>query len=233
MRLSIDDGKDKDLSQPFQAETVKFKDLDKKKKKEYIWDYYKWHIIAVSFFLIIAAVVIPQILDNLKPTKLYVTMINCEWTSDVANEVLMDYADQYEIDTEEYNLFIDTSTIIRRNKIDKISSESAQKIAALIGNNTIDILSSDQANHEAYAAVGTYYDLEEILPQEFLDQYRDLLVYTINENTNEKKAFGINTTGLDALEGAFNDESITGIVLNSENTKEAVDFIYYLFDYTN
>ena len=100
MRLSIDDGKEKkNLAAPFQAEVVKFKDLTPKKKMEYIWDYHKWKIITISCTIILLCVIVPQIINNLKPTSLYVMMINSPWESEDADAMLEDFAAAEGIDT--------------------------------------------------------------------------------------------------------------------------------------
>lgn len=232
MRLSIDDGKEfKNLGKAFQAETVTFKELDTKQKREYIWDYYKWPIIVTLCVIALAIVVVPQILDNLKPTKLYLTMVNCEWSGDKGSQLLNDYAKAYDIDTEEYKLTADTSTVIIRDSIDNYSMESAQKLVALIANNTIDTFVSDMDNHMAYSDSGTFFDLRDILDAEFIELYADKLVYTVDSDTGEEIPYGIYVEDLKAFQDAYLEEAVLGVILNSENVESAVDFIYYVFEY--
>lgn len=233
MRLSIDDGKEKkDLGKAFQAETVTFKDLDFKQKKSYIWDYYKWHILAVAAVILMAIVIVPQVMESMKPTKLYLAMINCEWTGDKGTELLNEYATAYDIDTNEYKLTADTSTVIVRDSVDSYSMESAQKLVALIGNNTIDVFVSDQSNHDAYSGQGVYYDLREILDTEFIETYKDRLVYTTDAETGEEIPYGIYVEDLEKFKDAYLKEAILGVILNSENADAAKDFIYFVFNYT-
>lgn len=232
MRLSIDDQKEKkDLGKAFQAETVTFKDLDSKQKKAYIWDYYKWHILTVIGVILLAIIIVPQVIESMKPTKLYLAMINCEWTADKGTELLNDYAEKYDIDTEEYKLTADTSTVIKRDSVDNYSMESAQKLVALIGNNTIDVFVSDSANHEAYSGQGVYFDLREILSAEFIEEYKDRLVYTTDSETGEEIPYGIYVQDLDKLKDSYLGEAVLGVILNSENVDAAVDFIHFIFDY--
>lgn len=234
MRISIDDNKEyKELGKAFQAETVTFKDLDFNQKKEYIWDYYKWHILSVIAIILLAIVIIPQIIDNMKPTKLYLTMINCEWSGDEGSELLNKYAEAYNINTEEYKFTADTSTVIIRDSIDQNSMESAQKLVALIANNTIDVFVSDIANHEAYSGSGTFFDLRNILDAEFIEKYSDRLVYTTDPDTGEDIPFGIYVEDLESFNDAYLKEAVLGVILNTENVDAAVDFIYYIFAYTN
>ena len=234
MRLSIDDGKEKkDLGKAFQAETIKFKDLDFNQKKEYIWDYYKWYIITAVALIVMAIVTVPQIIESMKPTKLYLTMVNCEWAHDEGTELLNEYAEIYDIDTEKYKLTADTSTVIVRDSIDSYSMESAQKIVALIANNTIDVFVSDLANHEAYSGQGVYYDLREILSADFLEEYNERLVYTTDTETGEEIPYGIYVEDLEKFKDAYLEEAVLGVILNTENVDAAVDFIHFIFDYNN
>lgn len=232
MRLSIDDGKEKkNLGEAFQAETVTFKDLDFQQKKSYIWDYYKWHILSVIGVILLAVVIVPQIIDNMKPTKLYLTMVNCEWAHDEGSLLLDEYAKAYDINTEEYKFTADTSTVIVRDSVDKFSVESAQKLVALIANNTIDVFVSDMANHTAYSDSGTFFDLSEVLDAGFIEKYKDRLVYTTDSETGEEIPTGIYVEDLDKFEDAYLKEAVLGIILNSENLEAAKDFIYFVFNY--
>lgn len=232
MKISINDGKEKnDLGKAFQSELLTFKDLNFQQKKAYIWDYYKWYILTFLCVILMAIVIIPQIIDNMRPTKLYLTMVNCEWGSDDGEQLLSDYAKAYDIDTEEYKLTADTSTIILRDNVDQSSMESAQKLVALIGNNTIDVFVSDKANHEAYTNSGVFFDLRDVLSEEFLSQYNDRLVFTTDEKSGEEIPYGIYVEDLSAFTDAYRSEAVLGIILNSENADAAVDFIYYIFNY--
>lgn len=232
MRLSIDDGKEKkNLGEAFQAETVTFKDLDFQQKKSYIWDYYKWHIMTVIGILLLAIVIVPQIIDNMKPTKLYLTMVNCEWAHDEGAVLLDDYAKAYNISTDEYKFTADTSTIIVRDSVDKFSVESAQKLVALIANNTIDVFVSDMDNHTAYSDSGTFFDLSEVLDSGFIEQYKERLVYTTDSETGNEIPTGIYVEDLDKFKDAYLSEAVLGIILNTENLEAAKDFIYFVFDY--
>lgn len=232
MRLSIDDGKEKkDLGKAFQAETVSFKDLNSKQKKEYIWDYYKGPILITIALILMAIVIVPQVMESMKPTKLYLAMINCEWSAETGTELLNEYAKAYDIDTEEYKLTADTSTVIIRDSVDNYSMESAQKLVALIGNHTIDVFVSDKANHDVYTNQGVFFDLREVLDEEFLTTYNERLVYTTDEESGEEIPYGIYVEDLEKFEGAYLNEAILGVILNTENVDAAKDFIYFIFDY--
>ena len=236
MRLSIDDGKEKkNLAAPFQAEVVKFKDLTPKKKMEYIWDYHKWKIITITCTIILLCVIIPQIVNNLKPTSLYVMMINSPWESEDADAMLEDFAATEGIDTGKNKLLADTSTYLARNETNTFNMQSAQKIAALLANETIDIMISDPENHSAYCENNVYYDLTEILDPAFLEQYADRLVYVKSGDSDTEKPYGIDITGLPALAGAYseNQQVVCGIVVTSKNPENAKAFISYLFDSAN
>ena len=234
MRLSIDDGKEKkNLAEPFQKEIVKFKDLSSKKKLEYIWDYHKWKIITITALIVILSVVIPQVIDNLKPTSLFVMMINSTWDTETGDALLTDFANDKGIDTNKNKLIADTSTLLIRNESNTYNMQSAQKIVALLANETIDIMISDPLNHTAYCENNVYYDLTEVLDPAFIEKYSDRLVLAQSGDSDRKKPYGINMNGLSKLEGAYNEEEsiVCGIVVTSQNLENAEDFIYYLFDY--
>ena len=218
----------------FQNEKTAFKELSFKKKLEYIWDYYKIMIITICGVILLAIVVVPQIIENMKPTKLYVTMINTEWTDDDMEPLFEEFSNEYDIDREEYKLVSDTSTIINHNKPDQNSVDSAQKIAALIGNKTMDVFVSDLVTHDTYSDKGSFYDLRKILDEEFIEQYKDILYYTEIENedgTKESIPYGIYINSLETFSDAYTVDAVAGIILNTENLESAKNFIYMVFDY--
>lgn len=67
-------------------ETSKFKQLDNKQKLQYIWDYYKIHIIATAAIICIIFSITSTILKN-KAVDLYVAYINIVTTDELLSSI--------------------------------------------------------------------------------------------------------------------------------------------------
>ena len=74
-------------------------------------------------------------------------------------------------------------------------------------------------------------DLSEVLDSGFIEQYKDRLVYTTVPETEEKIPTGIYVEDLEKFKGAYLNEAVLGIILNTEKIESAKEFIYFIFNY--
>lgn len=215
---------------PFQKEKVTFKDLDRKKKLEYIWDYYKWPIIIIVVAALVIGVSLPQLIENRKEIVLYAAFVNTQLSdSDETPALLTNYAEQKEIDIEGKRMMLDCSMTINHQNPTDFTMQCTQKLAAMFSANQLDVIVEDIDTLESYTEFGVYVDLEDTMSPEFINKYKDKLVYKKGQD-GEEAAYAIDVSESPVLleEGAYIIPAYASIAVNSEHPENAVKFIEYL-----
>ena len=156
------------LQDEIKQEQKKVKDMPLKGKIKYFWDYYKIHTI-VGILLIIGIVVfVRDFVKSSRPMYLDAIMINTILDYEDPQDIGDDFAKYANVDTEEYNLVIETGASISMEFNDEMSMATAQKIMALFQAGTIDVLIGPEeiadyyAVSDAYGNIYTYLSAEQI-----------------------------------------------------------------------
>lgn len=215
---------------PFQKEKVTFKDLDRKKKLEYIWDYYKWPIIFIAVAALVIGVSLPQLIENRKEIVLYTAFVNTQLSdSDETPALLTNYAEQKNIDIEGKRMMLDCSMTINHENPTDFSMQCTQKLAAMFSANQLDVVVEDIDTLESYTEYGVYVDLEQVMSPEFIEKYKDKLLYKKGQD-GEEAAYAIDVSESPVLveEGAYIIPAYASIAVNSEHPENAIAFIEYL-----
>lgn len=233
MKISLHpESEDPALQKAFQTEQVSFKELTFQKKILYIWDYYKWWFIIAAFLIVSAVILVPQILENKKDCVLYALFVNTQITDQTTTSLMDDFVEYADIDLEGKRITLDPSLKINLKSADTLSMNSSQKMVALLGNKTMDLVIEDEDCYRHYASLGVFINLEEELPAELLEKCRPYLVYTSgSEDGGNEKAYGINLKDCKILqkENAYVVEPYFSICVNAKEKENAIKFLEYLF----
>lgn len=218
---------------PFQKEEVHFKDLDRKKKLSFIWDYYKWPIIVVIGLVITLAISLPQLIENSKEIVLYSAFVNTQLSD--TNEIhplLQEFAEEKEIDLDGKRMMLDCSMIINHENPSNFSMECSQKLTAMFSAKKLDVVVADKETYENYEVFGVYEDLEKLMDEEFIEKYKDKLVYSSTNDSNEKHAYAIEVTDSKVLQEykAYLVPAYFSIAVNAQHPENAVEFLEYLME---
>lgn len=181
----------------------KMKDMTLKGKLSHLWTYYKFH----AAMIIVAVIIIAYLAHHFatyRETRLYAILVNAYVPEDTGTAALTEEFEEYSgIDRDKYQVYFDTSF----NLSDKASYETGstnEKLATLLYAKTPDVLIANTSVFEYYAQREYFADLEQLLPEEVLDEYKDYLYYTdaatfidetdINnlDSTDEAELFTIN-----------------------------------------
>lgn len=174
-----------------------------REKLAYFWDYYKVHTIVAICVIALAISLVRQIESN-KPCAFYAALLNAvpvlenTDTSAIWENEFQEYAG---IDTEAYQVIIDTSISLSAGGSSQYEMANRQKMAAMMHAGDIHAIVADTETFEGYARVGTFYDLTEIFNAEELAPYADLLYYTDAAAFDEEP--GSTLTEMEAAEKAF------------------------------
>lgn len=246
-KKSVDSVKDE-----IKQQRAKFADLDFKHKLGYISDYYKWYIIGTIALVIIGAVFIRDMRDNLRPTYLTVEMINSYYVNDTTNTVKSDYVSQYDIDLETYHLNIETDVTLSTESFDTMMMASQQKLIAMYSAKELDVVIGPVDIMEGPANCDCYGDLSQMLPADLVEELkdRDYEFYYFDPAADEIEDYeegrepyfaGIYLDNCSYLNnngeyGAFpvaktpGERPVFTIAANTENLEHAIEFLRFLIE---
>ncbi len=165
------------IHEEIKEQQQKTKDMSTKGKLQYFWYYYKVHTlvgIAVVSFVIMF---IYQYVTN-KDYAFYATIINADVTYIEDNQWGDEFTQYAEVDTEEYQVYIDTSMMLSDNDSTQYSMSNVEKLLAMLQTGTIDVIVADTDVFEGYAQNEYFMNLEEVLPEDILTKYKDCFYYT-------------------------------------------------------
>lgn len=156
------------LQDEIKQEQKKVKDMPLKGKIKYFWDYYKIHTIVGILVIIGIVVFVRDFVKSSRPMYLDAIMINTILDYEDPQDIGDDFAKYANVDTEKYNLVIETGASISMEFNDEMSMATAQKIMALFQAGTIDVLVGPEeiadyyAVSDAYGNIYTYLSAEQI-----------------------------------------------------------------------
>lgn len=160
----------------FREEREALKNGTFKQKMQYFWDYYKWHVIIGAFVLVLLVIFIKDIVNN-KDFAFHGFFINTRANHGVSELFLDEFVQLAELDTEKYEVFIDSDESIIKNSYDEITSAAHQQLTISIMAEEVDFVAMDEDTFGQYASTSTYFDMREILSDEQIAKYEPYFYY--------------------------------------------------------
>ena len=154
------------LKDEIKQENIKIKDMPLKKKAKYIWDYYKFPILGVLVGLFLLGTFIRDYRINSRPIYLDAILINSDLAYSPEDGLKEDFIRYASVDTDTYNLMIDSSIIIDKENYDQMSVANAQKVLAMYTAGDMDVIIGPESIIDEYGAMGAHMDLEGIMSDE-------------------------------------------------------------------
>lgn len=185
MKIGIDDNKidiqenaqSEELAQMIKEqsarEETKFAELDRKKKAEYIWDYYKWWIIGGIVAIIAITVFIRDYRENSRPVYLRAEMLNTYFGYDKSNTLYDDFVREEGIDLSKEQLTIGTEIYLSDENFDTTMIAYQQRLMASYAAQDIDVVIGPKNIIEGPANCDAYADLKKVLPQDLISDLED------------------------------------------------------------
>lgn len=210
------------IQQEFQSDREKVRGRSVRYKLEYFFMYYKVPVILT----IAAAAILFSIIYSRSQYKEYAFqafLVNAKNT--IYDETLeQKFGELAEIDTEKYQISIDSSLFINGNSQAAIAS--TEKLSASVNSQLADICVMPEELFLLYAEQGLYGDLQNFLTEEQLEEYEELILYQngIPVGIRAEKFHGIAEAGLYSAE----DMPVFGIVYNTRHQKECSLFLDFL-----
>lgn len=166
----------------FKEERAALKQATIKEKFSYFWEYYKWHTIVIIAAVIFVSTLIYQMVTQ-KDNAIYVAMLNTVETES-SEEYTRQFTEYAGINTDKYNVLIDTSMYIDlsdMSKLDERTLSSNEKLLVYIAAGDVDVVISNETTLLSYAYNGAFYDLRTILTEEQIARYEPYFFY-IDQN---------------------------------------------------
>ena len=165
----------------FREEREAMKHGTPKQKLEYFWLYYKWHvIIAVAAIAAITSFIYEAV--TRKETALYALFLNSfVLAEDSAEAYKQSFLDTSEINTDEYEILVDTSLYLQPGSMDENTYAAVQKVSVYVAAGEIDLIGADQAAFEYYGYLDYLADLRDMLTPEQIEKYSPYFYYIDGE----------------------------------------------------
>lgn len=191
----------------------------------YIWEYYKIPILAFAGAVLLLASLIPSILNNTDPVfSCYI--VNSPIYGQSYDEFTLGFREFAEIPAEERCDFDSGMVIDWENS--STGYEYLMKITAVIASKGLDVIVADEPTVLHFTKMAGYLDLEEFLPEQMLEQWKDRLYFAQDED-GSAHAYALDVSGSAALKSAGVTKPVYFSVLaNSTHTDTALLFLEYL-----
>ena len=214
---------------PMEKKTA-FKDLSRKAKVQYIWDYYRWHIIAA---ICLVAFVISMIVHYAayRESVLDIVMVN---TLNPYEENVSSTDEFFEQEgfTKKEEVTVDTSITFSDDDNYSTNYYSDQKLTLKLSVGGADVLFAPEFVFQQYADAGSLMPLTDYLTADELEQYKDMIVYATDSETGETLPCGLELNDNQWLSdyGYYTGTVCFGIAYATDNKGNAVDFFHYVMN---
>lgn len=216
-------------------EGSKLKDMTLGEKFEYIWEYYKVHIILTVFLVFFTVSMVKLIYNNIKYEEIFhCAVVNSIMSGSEEDYISKGFGEYLEIDKEHDKLTFDSSYMFLWDNISYNTSDvtytSRMKVAAALAAKTIDVFVTDTTYIESGASESQFYDLSTILPADLYAIVEPYLIYAEDdEGVNRPFAINISGTHLDR-EVFYQEPPCLAIVSNTQHLDAAIEFVKYAFE---
>ncbi len=209
-----------------------FKALSTKAKFQYIWDYFRWHIL---IGICVLALVIYGIvhLVTYRESVLNVIMVNCYNNLENDSAGFDAYLEQEGYDLSKTQVSLTASLTTMMDDIDATGLSDFDSLTLQLTAGGEDLIFAPEDIYMEYASQGCMTDLSEQLSADLLETYRDQLVYATDSETGESYPCGICLKD-NAWMGEYRyyeEDCYFGILTKAEHTENAMGFFEYVLRY--
>lgn len=215
------------LKEQFKVDIERYKGLKTRgEKAAFVWDYYKYPIIAIGTALVILILVLLNNIGRVK-TSLYMVMVN----SDAAyvecdDSGIQDILERSDFETGGKKIEINASYTIGSPGSTTSDLETIQVLNALFTISDMDIYIADRTYFDYFAGQDAYADLSLLIDKELLEKWENNLYY-VDNSSGQRILAGIIIPEDSVFHkaGYYHDEAILGVAGRADNLEAAVQFV--------
>lgn len=215
-----------------ETEKQKLKNMSSRDRVWYIWEYYKFHILALILAVGAVWTVGNMIYRQTFTTRLSIAIVNdrAGGSSSTAplEANLRDALGFGKKDLLEINEGLSAS--FGDEGMSQYEYATLAKISALVASKSLDVFIADQEAIDHYQSVHAFDNLEETLPPGLFSRLEDSIYHAPDENGNlQPVALSLEGTAFTELTGIVMDPPYLAVVSSSQHKEEALQMIEYLF----
>lgn len=216
---------------PELSEREKLKNMTPKDRVWYIWNYYKFHMLAVAVALVIIHVIATSVYRSTFSTALHCISIDSYSASDVNFTPLEeDFSSWLGLSEKE---LITTEVLSMRygEDADEYSMANMAKMSAMVASRDLDVTICNTESIDHYASLSGYLDLETALPADILALVQDRLYYTTGEDgVSHAYAIDLSGTAFAAECSLSQGQPLFGIISSTTRIDNVLALIRYIFE---
>ena len=199
---------------------------DRKSRINFIWDYYKIHIIAVLTVIGLGLVLIISNIGR-KDASMYVVLLNNDSSLVECDPSIFDEElSKSSLDLKGKTVDVNDKLSVGHEGNETVDIETMQILTALFTISDLDLYVADKKYFDYFLEDGGYCDLNKLIDKDLLNKLDEDLYYWENSK-GQKILCGIILHNGSILHkaGYYHDDVIMGVVSNANNMEVAVEFI--------
>lgn len=209
-----------------------FKNMSTHKKLEYVWDYYRFHILGTIVLIVVFGSIIHHY-ATLKTAVLDMIFLNA-YSMETEQDPFEPFLLEQGYDTDKYEIYLTTNLAFTLTEDDyQADYTTLQAVSAMFATGTIDVFAMPPQVFDDYATTGYLNDLRTIFTEDELSAYSDVIVYSTLTETGETFPSAINLKDCKWVEenGYYAGDYYLGITVNTDSTDLIREFILYILEY--
>jgi len=216
------------------SEKEKFKEMNFQEKVSYYKSYYLSKTIIGLIILGFAAYFVYTIVSPKPVTVLNAAILNYPFSDEAIDKMTSDMENRLIGDNDMEEVFIDASYYLGSgNDVSEYTMGAQQKLTTYIAAGDIDVIIAPESAFQSYTTAGFFSKLTDLLPTEMITALSDSVFESSTSDNPVSGAYGIYLDKAELFKGASSaaDRPVFGIVVNSKNQDNSVDYLKYLLDY--
>ena len=215
-----------------ETERQKLKNMSTKDRAWYIWEYYKFHILA----LILAAAALwtlgGMLYRQTFTTRLSIAIVN-DQAGGASSTAGLEAGLREALGFGKKDLIEINEGLTARfgqEGMSQFEYASLAKISALVASKSLDVVIGDQSAIDHYETVSAYQNLEELLSPELYERVKDHIYRAKDGEGNlTPVALSLEDTALGEKTGIIMDPPYLAVIQGSPHKEAALQMIEYLF----
>lgn len=212
-----------------------FKALSTKAKIQFIWDYYRLHILVTVIAVAVIGSLIHHFVTYREPL-LNVIMINTSSGEMTTADGFDEFLDAYQYDKKETPVSVFGSLYFSDDENAAVASyQDYEVLATMIAAGGQDLFFGTGNVFLTYAEQGAFMDLSKVLSPETFDKYKDSMIYSTDDGESASYPCAVEITDNEWLKknGYYDGNCYFGIFYRSENSEVTTQFAEFLLGQTS
>jgi len=228
------------IKEKFRIEIAKLREMTFKAKLEYIWEYYKYHIIGLAILIFVIYSLLNFWIFDPRPDDALFISWNAGFVTEEQMDDLTDFLEERLVDADA-NERVAIAQFFYTSDDPSVDMANIQRTVAMLAAGVIDLFVMDLQMLEDYSEVGYLQPLDNILAEiklrnpEVFGRIEESVVYAlcaIDGDNKEMRATGIRIgdSPLFLELGLFKQELFFGVSITTEKVDNIIKTLIMFFE---